>query len=142
MQIETGCLVAIDYILTNDAGDTLDTSKGSEPLRYEQGAGQIIPGLEKALEGKKTGEKISVSIPPEEAYGNKNPEMETTLPKEMFEGVEEIVPGMKFEAETDAGTQLVEVIKVDDKGVTIDANHPLAGETLNFDVEVVLVEKA
>lgn len=139
MKIAENAAVSIHYTLTNDAGEVLDSSQGQEPLDYIHGSGQIIPGLEAALEGKQVGDTLQVTIAPEDAYGPRHEELIQPVPREAFEGVEEIEPGMQFQAESEEGMQLVTVAAVDDTTVTVDANHPLAGETLHFEVEVTSV---
>ncbi len=136
MQITKGSVVSIDYTLTNEAKETLDTSKGREPLAFLQGTGQIIPGLEKALEGKSAGEDLQVTITPEEAYGERDDSKTTIVPREQIQGTDELVPGVQLRASGPQGEQILTVTKVDEKEVTVDANHPLAGETLHFDVTV------
>lgn len=136
-------IVSIHYKLTNNDGDVLDSSDGQEPLSFLCGAGNIIPGLENALTGKATGDKCQVTVQPEDGYGEIVPEMIQIVAKAAFQGVESIEPGMSFEGKGEDGSvQRVMVKAVDDEGVTIDANHPLAGVVLNFDVEVVSVREA
>lgn len=139
MKIAENAAVSIHYTLTNDAGEVLDSSQGQEPLDYIHGSGQIIPGLEAALEGKQVGDTLQVTIAPEDAYGPRHEELIQPVPREAFEGVDDIEPGMQFQAESEEGMQLVTVAAVDETTVTVDANHPLAGETLHFDVEVTSV---
>ena len=136
MQVADNMAVSIHYTLTNDAGETLDSSIGGEALVYLHGKGNIIPGLEKALAGKSTGDKLSVSIAPEEAYGVYIEEMVQVIPRKMFEGIDNVEVGMQFHADVSSGPGIVTVIKVEGDDVTIDGNHPLAGEALNFDVEI------
>ncbi len=133
MQIADNSVVTIHYTLTNDAGETLDTSDGREPLVYLHGAQNIIPGLENALAGKSAGDEFNVTIQPEDAYGIINEDLVQTVPHDAFEGVETIEPGMQFEASgEDDHIQLITVTAVGADGVTVDGNHPLAGEVLNF----------
>ena len=143
MQIAEQSVVSIHYILTNDAGETLDTSDGREPLVYLHGAQNIIPGLENELTGKSIGDSFDVTIQPENAYGTVNPELVQTVPHSAFEGVEKVEPGMQFQARGDDGeTQVIAVTEVTDSGVTVDGNHPLAGQVLNFSVRVEKVREA
>ncbi len=136
-------VVSMHYTLTDNDGNTLDTSDGAEPLAYLHGAGNIIPGLEKALVGKVVGDSMKVTVEPSEAYGEIVPELMQTVPRELFQGVDEIVPGMSFEAEGEGGqVQRVVVKDVTDSEVVVDANHPLAGMTLNFDVSIVDIRDA
>lgn len=136
MEISAGKVVSIHYTLTNNDGDVLDSSEGKEPLAFLQGKGHIIKGLENALEGKESGEKLNVSVAPEEGYGVRNEELIQKVSKSAFQGVDEVKPGMQFQAQTPNGVQLIFVQSVEGEEVTVDMNHPLAGETLNFDVEV------
>lgn len=142
MQISPNKVVSIHYTLKNDAGDVLDTSSGREPLAYLHGSGNIIPGLEKALEGKSSGEKMNVSIAPEEGYGERHEGLIQDVPRDAFQGVEDIQPGMQFHAQGPSGPMVVTVKEVGDNTVKVDGNHPLAGETLHFDVEVADVREA
>ena len=134
--------VAIHYTLTNHEGAVVDSSRDVEPLPYIHGTESLVPGLEKALEGKAVGDKIEVSVAPEDGYGENNPNLTQTIPRDLFEFDGEIEVGMRFEAEAENGIELVTVIGVDESSVTIDANHPLAGETLNFDVEIMSIREA
>lgn len=136
-------VVAIDYTLSNEAGEVIDSSAGAEPLVYLHGASNIIAGLEKALTGKAVGDELEVSIEPEDAYGEYSAELITTLGREMFEGVDELQVGMQFHASApDGGMQIVTVRDIDGDDVTIDGNHPLAGQQLNFKVQVVSIRAA
>lgn len=136
-------VVTIHYTLTDNTGDTLDSSEGAEPLAYLHGAGNLIPGLEKALVGKTAGATLQATIAPEEAYGEIHAELIETVPPEAFEGVDKIEPGMAFEAQgSDGQARRIVVREVSDEGIIIDGNHPLAGVELNFDVQVVDVREA
>ena len=142
MQISENAVVSIHYTLTNNAGETIDSSvERGEPLAYLHGAGNIIPGLENALVGKAAGDKLDVTVTPEEGYGERHEQLIQQVPKTAFEGNEDnLQPGMQFQAQTPGGPQVVRVVEVGDETVTIDANHPLAGQTLHFDVEVVEIK--
>ncbi len=142
MQIAKNAVVAIDYTLRDTDGEVIDASPEGQPLQYLHGAGNIIPGLEKALEGKAAGDDLDVSIPPAEAYGERDERLQQDVPKSMFEGVEDIQAGMRFQAQTQSGPQVVTVAAVSGDQVTVDANHPLAGQTLNFKVKVSDVRAA
>jgi len=142
MQVAKNKVVSIDYTLKNDAGEVIDSSEGHEPLFYLHGAQNIVPGLESALEGKAAGDRIQVSIAPAEAYGERNEALQQAVPREAFQGVEDLEVGMQFRAESDAGQQIVTITAIEGDEVTVDGNHPLAGETLNFDVTVVEVRDA
>ncbi|WP_372874513.1 peptidylprolyl isomerase [Pseudomonas sp.] len=135
--------VSIDYTLTNDAGEVIDSSAGGAPLVYLQGAGNIIAGLEKALLGKQAGDELDVSVEPEEAYGEYSAELVATLNRSMFEGVDELEVGMQFHASgPDGSMQIVTIRDLDGDDVIVDGNHPLAGQRLNFKVKVVEVRDA
>ncbi len=136
-------VVALNYTLKNDDGDVVDSSEGREPLAYLHGANNLIPGLEKELEGKTEGAKFNTSIAPDEAYGEIREELIQTIDKSMFQGVESIEPGMTFVAQGEGGQQQqVRVTEVSGEQVTVDANHPMAGQTLHFEVEVMEVRDA
>lgn len=142
MKIQDNCVVAIHYTLTNDEGDVLDTSEGREPLRYLQGHGNIIPGLERALEGLVAGDSANVVVEPEEGYGPKQDMLIQAVPREAFDGIDVIEIGMQFQAQTAQGPIPVTVIAVDEETVTLDGNHELAGVRLNFAVQVTDVREA
>ncbi len=142
MQISKHKVVTIEYTLTNDQGAVLDTSEGGEPLAYIQGVGGLIPGLESELEGKSSGDALSVSIPPEQGYGERDEALVQVVARDMFAGVDDLEVGMQFQAKSDEEEQVVTVSKVEGDEVTVDGNHPLAGETLNFEVTVVDVRDA
>lgn len=142
MQISADKVVLIHYTLTNDEGEVIDSSEGHAPLAYIHGMGNIIPGLENALAGKTAGDRLQVTIEPENAYGLRDDDLIESVPKSAFQGVNEIEPGMQFHAESPEGMQLVTVLEVRDDQVILDGNHPMAGMTLNFDVEVTEVRDA
>ncbi len=136
-------VVSMHYKLTDDDGTVLDSSEGSEPLAYLHGSGNIIPGLEKALVGKVEGDSVQVKVEPAEGYGDVDPELVQTVNKAAFEGVESIEAGMAFQAEApDGSVRSIVVKETNGDDVTIDANHPLAGFILHFDVEIVGVREA
>ena len=142
MQITANKVVSIDYTLTNQQGEVIDSSSGREPLAYLQGHGNIIPGLESALEGKTAGEQLQVTIAPADGYGERDDALTQAVPRQMFENADEVQVGMQFQTMSEQGPHVVTVVAVDSDNVTVDANHPLAGETLNFDVTVVSVRDA
>ena len=141
MQIAKHKVVTMDYTLTDDQGTVIDTSEGREPLAYIQGTGNIIPGLEAALEGRKQGESVNVRVEPEQAYGERDESMLRVVPRNLFD-VEDIQAGMQFHAQSEQGVEVVTVIGVTEEEVTIDSNHPLAGVPLNFAVTIVEVRDA
>jgi len=143
MQIGLNCIVAIDYTLTNNDGDVLDTSSGRAPLEYLHGAGNIIPGLEQALMGLEAGASLRVTVPPAEAYGEHDSEKIQIIPRTAFPP--NIVPqeGMQLNARGPDGENFtLWVVRVEEEVVMVDSNHPLAGETLNFDVTIRSVRAA
>jgi len=142
MKISHEKVVSIHYTLTDSAGTKLDSSSGDHPLAYLHGFGNIIPGLENALEGKATGDKLSVTVEPGEGYGERDEGLVQAVPRTAFKGVKELAPGMQFQAQGPQGTRLVVVTQVTEDLVTVDANHPLAGQTLHFEVEVSEVRDA
>jgi FKBP-type peptidyl-prolyl cis-trans isomerase SlyD len=143
MLIAPNKAVSIDYTLTNDAGEVIDSSAGGAPLVYLQGAGNIIDGLEKALLGKQAGDELDVSVEPEDAYGEYSAELVATLNRSMFEGVDELEVGMQFHASgPDGSMQIVTIRDLDGDDVIVDGNHPLAGQRLNFKVKVIEVRDA
>ena len=142
MQIVKDAVVQIHYTLKNDAGEVLDSSSEAEPLVYMQGHGNLIAGLEKALEGKRAGDSLSVSIAPEEGYGVRDEGLVQDVPRSAFEGVPNVEVGMQFHAESNHGPRTVTVTDVSADIITVDGNHPLADQTLHFAVEVVEVRAA
>jgi FKBP-type peptidyl-prolyl cis-trans isomerase SlyD len=132
----------IHYTLKDDAGEVLDTSDGGEPLAYIQGHGNLVPGLEKALEGKETGNKVAVSVPPEEGYGKHDAKLIQRVPKRSMQSAGQIKKGMQFQARTEDGMRVFTVTALVGDMVTLDGNHPLADKTLHFAVEVMEVRDA
>ena len=142
MQVQNDHVVSIDYTLKNDAGEVMDTSEQNGPLAYLHGHQNIIPGLEKAIDEKSVGDSFTVSIEPADAYGERDERMIQTVPRSMFQGVDEIEPGMRFQAQTEGGVTVVTIKEVNGDEITLDGNHELAGETLHFDVEIKDVRPA
>ncbi|MEN8862893.1 MAG: peptidylprolyl isomerase [Lentimonas sp.] len=139
MQISEGTVVSMDYALKDDEGTVIDQSQPGQPLVYLHGHRNIIPGLEAALESKSSGESVEVRVDPADGYGEPNPALEQVVPRDRFQGVEDLQVGMQFQANTDQGPVSVRVTKVEDDDVTVDGNHPLAGKHLNFNVTVLEV---
>ena len=140
--IAENSVVTIHYTLTNDAGEILDQSAPDTPLTYLQGAGNIIPGLESALQGKSSGDKTAVTVAPDDAYGPRQDQLIQQVPRSAFPEGAEISQGMEFSAQGEQGAIRVVVTAIEGDEITIDANHPLAGETLHFDVTIAAVRKA
>lgn len=139
---EAGKVVIIQYTLTNDAGEVLDTSDGGEALPYLHGEGNIVDGLEEALNGKAIGDKLEVSVPPIKGYGERQDGPPQPVPRSAFPEDMDIEPGMQFMVETDEGVAPVWIDHVAGDEVFLDGNHPLAGTTLHFAVEIVGVRDA
>lgn len=131
----------IEYVLTDTDGEEIDASNGN-PLAYLHGHSNLIPGLEAELEGKTVGDKFKATIPAADAYGERIEALVQTVPNSMFQGVEELEIGMRFEAQSEQGMHSVEVTHIDGDDVTVDGNHPLAGMELTFDVEIIGVRAA
>ena len=142
MQIAENMAVSIHYTLTNDDNEIIDSSIDSEPLVYLHGNGNIISGLEEALHGKAAGEKFTVRIAAEHAYGEFMEEAVQVISRDMFEGVDEIEVGMQFQADVSSGPGAITVTHIEGDDITIDGNHPLAGVPLTFAVEIVEVRPA
>ena len=142
MQIGKNSVVSIHYTLKDENGEILDTSDGREALDYIHGTGQIIPGLEKELEGKAAGDEFSVVIDPEQGYGSRDESLVHEVPKSEFETPDEIEVGMQFRVGSEGGTAIMVVAGVGDDTITLDGNHPLSGVSLSFDVSVAGVREA
>ena len=142
MQIAANKVVSMHYKLTNDSGETLDSSEGSEPLAYIHGVGNLIPGLEKELEGKKAGDKLKVHVKPEDGYGVRDDALIQAVPRRMFKGMGDLKVGMRLQAQSDHGVRVVRITHLAGDMVTVDGNHELAGVPLNFDVEITDVRDA
>ncbi len=139
-QVKVGDTVRIHYTGTLNDGSTFDSSEGRDPLQFEVGSGQIIPGLDKELPGMAVGDKKTVNIPAAEAYGEKNPQMQQAIPREQIPANIPLELGMRLKMQTPEGQVIpVTVAAVDEQRVTLDANHPLAGKDLTFDFEVVSI---
>ncbi|MCB0793805.1 MAG: peptidylprolyl isomerase [Flavobacteriales bacterium] len=138
MQIKKESVVSFHYALSNEDGQLLDTSHGKEPFAYLHGAGMIVPGLEEEMEGKAEGDKFKAVVPPEKGYGTFNMQLLQQVPLDKFGG-QKVEEGMQFQA-GEHGVFTVKEVK--DEKVLLDGNHPLAGVTLNFDVEITEVREA
>ena len=142
MKITKHSAVSIHYRLKDSNGQVIEDSFSAEPMHYIHGTQSMIPGLEAALEGKSVGDKIDVVVPAKEGYGERQDTLIQEVPISAFGDIEDIVPGMRFVAETDNGEIPVQITEVKDDSVIVDGNHPLAGEDLYFYVEVVAVREA
>ena len=142
MEITADRVVTIHYTLTNDSGTIIDSSAGGDPLAYIQGHGNLVSGLEKALEGKEGGNTLAVVVPAADGYGTRDEKLVQRVPKRALQGAGDIKKGMQFQARTDEGMRLFTVAAVVGDMVTLDGNHPLADQTLHFDIEIVSVREA
>lgn len=134
--IKANKVVSLSYTLRDDSGEIIDQSKDGSPLLYLHGARNIVPGLEEQLEGVGQGESIKAIVPPEKGYGPRIGESQE-VPRNLFPADSEIAPGMQVVAHDDQGRQIPFFITgMTDQTVTVDPNHPLAGETLHFEVTV------
>jgi len=142
VQVEKNRVVTFHYTLRDEQGAVIDSSNGRAPLSYLHGKGNIIPGLEQALVGKAAGDKLDVTVAPEQAYGRRDERLVQTVARKLFGEIAELKPGMQVRASGRQGARLVNVVRVERDFVTVDGNHPLAGRTLRFALEVTEVRKA
>lgn len=142
MQITKDAVALIHYTLADDEGATIDSSAGGEPLAYIHGNGNLIPGLERELEGKGEGDKLDVKISPVDGYGEFDKSLIQRVPRRALKGVGNLHVGMQLHAQSERGTRAVTVTQLAGDMVTLDGNHPLAGKNLNFKVEIVDVREA
>ncbi|MFT6153067.1 MAG: FKBP-type peptidyl-prolyl cis-trans isomerase SlyD [Bermanella sp.] len=143
MTIEKNKVVTIEFTVKNaDTSELIETSVGGESLLYLHGFDNLVPGLEKALTGKAVGDKYEVTVSPEEGYGVRDESLLEQVPREMFQGIDDISVGMEFTADGPQGPVVVEVKAVDEKTVTVDANHPLASVPLTFNGEIKEIRDA
>lgn len=142
MKIANNTVVSIHYTLNNADGEQLDSSEGGDPLNYLHGAGNIVAGLENALTDKSAGDSLQVVVSPEEGYGEYNDGLVQSVDRDLFQGVDKIEVGARFEAQSEQGPISVVVTDVKEDAIVVDGNHPLAGEALHFDVTVADVREA
>lgn len=142
MTIKAQSVVAIHYTLTDDEGVELDSSRGQNPLTYLHGGGNIIPGLERALVGRRAGDKLQVEVAAADAYGEFIDDMVQAVPLSAFGEGTEVTVGMRFTARNEDRELAVVVTRIEGDSVTVDGNHPLAGKNLHFDVDVIAVRDA
>jgi FKBP-type peptidyl-prolyl cis-trans isomerase SlyD len=143
MQIASDTVVAIEYTLTDDDGNVIDSSDGGEPLFYLHGHQNIVEGLEEALEGHKVGDSLKVSVSPEKGYGTRDPDLVFDVPRDQLPGEVEPEIGMELEMSDEDGMTIpVRISKVEADSVEVDANHELADQTLHFSVTVREVRRA
>ena len=142
MNIEKNRVVTLQYTLRDDQGTVIDSSSGRGPLSYIHGKGNIIPGLEQALAGRVAGDKLDVTVAPDQGYGRRDERLVQIVPRTKFGELSEITPGMQVRSNGPQGPRMMTVVRVERDFVTVDANHPLAGLTLHFSLEVEEVRKA
>jgi len=142
VHVEKNRVVSFSYTLRDDQGTVIDSSGGRGPLSYLHGKGNIIPGLEQALAGKAVGDKLDVTVAPEQGYGVRDERLVQIVARAKFGEVAGLAPGMQVRATGSQGPRIVTVVSVDRDFVTVDGNHPLAGRTLHFSLEVAEVRKA
>ncbi|MCK0163592.1 peptidylprolyl isomerase [Marinobacter sp. S6332] len=127
----------VHYVLKNKLGELVDTSEGGEPLHFLYGSPDVIKGIQEAVKDRNAGDCLEVTVPPSMAYGEHREDLVRKVPRSMFEGVENLRVGMKFQTNTGDNAQIVQVMGIDGNLIRIDANHPLAGFTLYFDLEII-----
>jgi FKBP-type peptidyl-prolyl cis-trans isomerase SlyD len=142
MPIGQDSVVTIHYTLKDDAGETLDSSREGDPIAYLHGHGNLVPGLERELEGKNPGDKLNVTVSPADGYGEFDKSLIQQVPRRALQGIPNPKVGMRLHAQTPQGARAVVITRLVGDMVTIDGNHPLAGKNLNFDVEVTDVRQA
>ncbi len=142
MSVAPNKVVCIHYTLSDDAGVVIDSSSGREPLTYLHGTGNLIPGLESALDGRAAGESLEVAVGPEQAYGMRDERLVQIVPRAKFGEIAALKPGMRLRTTGPGGSRIVTVTRVERDLVTIDGNHPLAGKTLHFQVQITEVRQA
>lgn len=143
MTVKKDKVVEMHYTLKNDANEVIDTSKGQEPMPFLHGHGNIVPGLEKAIEGMKVGESCDVSVEAKEGYGEYHTGGVQEIPMEALQGIPELKVGLELQSQDENGNAFIVMVKEIGKDtVTVDANHPLAGQTLHFNVSIENVRDA
>jgi len=142
MRIARNSVVTIDFTMYSDADEVLESSQDDTPLVYMHGIGELPEGLEEELSGKQAGDEVNVTLTPDQAYGEYDASLVQAVPREQFDGADEIEVGMRFEAETDEGPREVHVIGLEEGEVIVDANAPYAGRTVRFEVKVLGVREA
>jgi FKBP-type peptidyl-prolyl cis-trans isomerase SlyD len=142
MKIERDRVVRFHYVIRDESGNELESTREDEPLAVLQGRGNVMRGIEDALAGRTTGERFSVTLAPEQAFGPRREDWTQRISKKYFADAARLKPGMQTRLQTEEGVRPVTVIKVGGKVVDVDLNHPRAGQTLTFDLEVVEVREA
>ena len=142
MKAEKNSVVTIDYVVSGEDGEIIDSSTKGEPLSYLHGNGNLVLGLEREIEGKSAGDALKVTVEPADGYGVYDESLVSEVPIERFEGVDDIQPGMRFEAEAADGAGVFTIREISENSVVVDGNHMLAGRTLRFAVTLVDVREA
>jgi FKBP-type peptidyl-prolyl cis-trans isomerase SlyD len=140
--VENKKVVAFHYTLTNGNGEQLESSRERKPMTYLHGAHNIIAGLEQAMAGRSAGDQFEVTLPPAEAYGERDPANVRRIPAKHFRNPQRLRPGQMVSLQTRQGDIPAQIVKVGRFNVDVDTNHPLAGQTLTFDVEITDVRDA
>jgi len=136
MNIQNDAVVTLHYVLKDDAGDVIDESPEGEPLSYLHGHGNLVPGLERELEGRSAGDKLHVTVSAADGYGERDAKLVQRVPRRSLRGIAQVRVGMRLTAQTPQGPRAVTVTQLTGDMVTLDGNHPLAGQNLNFDIEI------
>ncbi len=142
MKIGKNTVVRFHYTLTNEAGETIDSSRDRHATAYLHGAGNIVPGLEAEMQGREAGDSFETTVPPEQGYGQRREDGIQRVPAKHFKNARKVRPGDRVSIQTQRGNIQARVVKVGRFHVDVDTNHPLAGETLNFAIEIVSVREA
>jgi FKBP-type peptidyl-prolyl cis-trans isomerase SlyD len=142
MSITHDQVVSIHYTLRDEAGEIIDSSPADEPLAYLHGHGNLVPGLERELAGKRVGDKLQVTLSAADGYGEHDPKLVQQVPRRALKGIANLRVGMRLQAQSDRGVHAVTVSRIAGDLVTLDGNHPLAGKKLHFEVEVAEVRAA
>lgn len=142
MQVAKDRVVRFHYTLSRADGEEIESSRGGSPMATLWGVGAMIPGVERALEGRSAGDSFQVEVAPEDGYGDRRDDLVQRIPKKYFRQSERLKPGMVTEVKTGQGPRAVTVLKVGMSVVDVDGNHPLAGQPLRFAIEVVDVREA
>lgn len=136
MQIQKNHVATFHFTLKNTDGDVIDSSQGQDPLSILVGHANIAPGVDQALMGKSAGDTFTATVEPEQGYGERNDQAVQNVPLTAFEEIEDLQVGMELMADTEQGPRPIKVLAIEDGEVTVDGNHPLAGQTLVFDIEI------
>ncbi len=141
--VQADAVVSIHFKLSLQGGEVVDGSEGGDPWEYLHGHGNIVPGLESQVAGRKIGDQFKVEVAPGEGYGDHDPSQLIQAPRSSFPEDVELEPGMQFETEDeDGGTAMATISAVGDEEITLDLNHPLAGQTLLFEIEIAGIRTA